>query len=796
MENLSGHYYRYLRYIQAKDDTTATPYDRCMALSYAVRAQMVDTWIDTQHRYHEENPRRIYYISTEYVFGKSLKSNIISFKLDQSVLEASENLGFSMDQLYDQEDDFELGNGFKGRQSACIQESMAALGIPGMGYGIRYDYGLFKQQIRDGMQNEVPNDWLNKGHPWEVKRPEYICKVGFSGTIANDETGRQIWTPSDFVTAVPYDFPVPGYGNKSVNTVRFWAAQAPEEFLPDYHNHKDYTRACEDRSNTGGITKYLYPDEDVRRATEMRIRQQYFLVASALRDIMRRYKQHNNDITAFHEKVCIHLDGSRTAIAIAELMRILIDEENLDWETAWDITRNSFTFTCHASSIESLEKWPVYLLEEIIPRHTFIIYEINQRHLDALRNVSVPDEEIRELSIIEEGEVKWVRLANLAFVASYVTSGYSKAQTEMLNEQLFPQFTKYVIQPARAFTAGVSFRRWLLVGNRPLTGLINDAIGDGWINNPDKLTDLERFADDQEFLDRLSDIKHQAKRYMIKHLSDSCGLVIPSDAFYDMHLQRIHPSRRQILHLMSIVAQYLKIKAGEEPLFERAHIFGGRAAPSDFLAKQIVHLVNVIADAINSDPAAKNHISVHYLPNYGISMAEYVMPACDLSEQILSVCHASSATGTVKFGINGALSVCSRNGYNLEVAEHIGEEKLFLFGADCSQVKEITEYSPWKIANENPEIAAVFSFIEQLLPSVPDGHQIYPLLSSLRDNDQHRVLLDFDDYLVAKDRIYDIYRDRNRWLSTCVRTIARSGWFSTDRLVKEYAEKAWNIKRQ
>lgn len=795
MDSITNFYYRYLRYFQTKDDSTATPYDKYMALSYAIRSQMVDKWIATQMRYHAENVRRVYFLSTEYIFGKSLKQNIINLGLEKSVSDAAENLGFSLEELYEQEDDFDLGNGAVGTTAAYFQEAMSSLRLPGMGYGLFYDYGVFRQEVRDGAQLEQPYDWLHRGHPWEIRRPEYACSVGFAGATAQNGINEgPRWTPDDQAIAVPYDFPVPGYGTDTVNTVRFWSAQAPERFLPGYLNHGDYVRACEERQQTGRITRLLLPEQNIFRASEMRIRQQYFLVSASLRDIIRRFKQHNTDITTLDRRIVIQLNGSQCAIAIPEMMRVLVDCEGVPWERAWQLTRKIFAYTSYALSTDNTENWPLYLVEEILPRHTEIIYDINQMVIDAVKaGRSVSDTAIRALSVIEEGEVKWVKMEQLGVLGSSVITGVSKAQTVALKEKLFPELAFSSSSAFLGKTNGVSFRKWLLCANGPLSGLIKEAIGDSWITDHQELVKLEEFVVDEEFLFRLGDIKHASKRRLASMLGSLCDREFTPNALLDVQCAKVHPTRRQVLHLLYILREYLRLKRGEDIGMARTHLFAGKAAPSDFLAKQVIRLIHAVAEVIDSDSAAEEKLQVLFVPDYGVSMAERIIPAADLSEQIGAANYELTGTMSAKFAINGAVTLAGRCGTNLELAECVGEDNIALFGHTRAELEALDDYRSDEFLESHEELSAVFAFLEEVLPSIDHKGTTTPLLASLRDSDSFFVLLEFDDYVAKQEKLGSLARDRLQWLAMSLRNIARIGWFSSDRLVAEYAKDVWKV---
>lgn len=793
MENLTNFYYRYLRFIQAKDDSTATPHDKYMALSYAVRSQLVEKWIETQKCYHANNPRRVYFLSMEYVFGKSLKQNIISLGLEKSAQEAAENLGFSLELLYKQEDDFDLGNPGKGGRAACFLESLSSCEVPSMGYGLNYDYALFQQEIKNGLQTEHPYDWINKCHSWHIRRPEYAHTVYLNGKIKGSKKKRS-WYPSENVVAIPYDFPVAGYNNDVVNTLRLWTAQASEEFLPDYNNHGDYIRACEEKFKSGRITNYLFPEEVIHKASEMRIKQQYFFVSATLQDIFRRHKLIDSDIVNIDKKIIIQLSGCRCAMAVPEFMRLLIDIEHIAWDDAWRITRNVFAYTSHEVTNNNFEKLPIYLLKKIIPRHAEIIDEINRWHLETVsEQVKCDDDLLQELSIVEEGEVKRVRMEPLAIIGSSCINGISHVQTNILRKQVYPQMFNTVSSKIKNVTHGISIRRWLLCANKPLTSLITQLIGDFWTSNHENIQKLEEFSDDSEILSRFEDVKHTAKRHLNSVLQESFGISFNPKSLLDVNCRRIHLCKRQLLHIFYILSQYLRIKKGEKYSIPRTHLFGGRAAPSDFLAKQVVHFIHIVMGIINNDPAVKNRMNIIFIPNFSASLGEDVVPAADLSEQISTANSEACSTSNMKFAINGAVTIASKCGSNIELIEKIGAENVVVFGRKGEELDSLKSYEPRKIIAANKGLQEIFAFIDEVLPTIPDGNLINPLLASLKDNDSYYVLLEFEEYLNRQKQVDELYKDRRAWLSMSLKNIARSGWFSSDRAIHEYSQGIWKL---
>lgn len=800
---LRDSFYRYLTNFLAKDEATATPFDRYMALAYAVRNELMKNWISTQKRYRDRNARRVYYLSTEYILGKSLFQNIMSLGIEHEMAIAAKSLGFSIDSIYEQEDDFMLGNGSEARFAACLLESLASQDYPAMAYGLRYEFGQFRQEIRKGVQIELPNDWLRKGNPWEIVRPEYAHIVQFGGecrTRAKDGFGVYEWNNTESAYAIPYDIPIVGFRNNTVNTLRLWTARASEEFLPDYQNHRDYERAYADRSKYSDITKLLFPDEDVRRATDLRMRQQYFFVSASLQDIIRRFRRDNQSLLELDKKVVIHLGGSRCALAIPELMRILVDLEKVPWEKAWEMTRNIFSYTSHAVSREDSEVWPVYKVGQLLPRHLQVIFDINQIHLDEVRKKLGSDSSlVRELSLVEEGEVKRLRFADMAVLGSFSVNGVSREQTEILRTKVFPNLSRYCGDKFSCTVNGINLRRWLLNVNRPLGLHIIKHIGDRWIRNPELLAQLENMAGDDAFLRGFEEIKKAAKSRLSRLLQSSLGITVDESMMFDIQVARIHGSKRQLLHLLYLLHCYLCVKNGKgiPGGVRRLHLFSGKASPSDFLAKQIISLITVVANRINNDPMTKNLMQLVMVPDFSISFAEIVVPAVDLSEQLSTAGQEPSGTFTMKLAVNGAVSIVSLSGATIEFAEKVGEGYIFTFGKKAGEIASMGNYRPSDLLSSDERLKAIFTFLEKdLIPATSDGHAIYPLLSTLRDTDRQFVLLDFADYCAKQELVDKLYTRHDAWLRSGVMNIARSGWFSSDRAISEYARRIWNISNE
>ncbi len=799
MEAIKESYHRYLRYFLAKDDATATPYDRYMALSYSVRSEMVDKWIATQRKYNKKNLRRVYFLSMEYLFGRCLHQNIISLDIEDHIASMASDLGFSLEEMYEQEESFDLGNGGKARLAACFQDAMASSTIPAMAYGLRYDYGLFRQTIENDGQVEKPYDWMHKGHPWEIIRPEYSCGIDFYGRVESvntaDKTLQALWKDTERVVAVPYDFPIPGYRNQTVNTLRMWSARASEEFLPDYSNHGDYLRACEDKAHSGTITRVLFPEEDVLRATELRLKQQFFLISASLKDILRRFKRDNGDLSDLQRKIVIQMSGSNCAIAVPEMMRLLVDGENVPWKKAWEITTNVFAYTSHAVSREGLESWPLYLLTQVLPRHMEIIYEINQNNLDRVREKYGNNNDfIRELSVIQEGEVKRVKLGNLAMTGSYIVNGVSASQTELLKTTVFPEFASIDPRKICAKTNGVSHRRWLLAANRPMADLIPSIVGDGWVREPSQLVQLESKANDEGVISAMLGVRNAAKKSLAETIKKLTGVAVDPAMMFDVQCKKIHQYKRQVLHVLFVLSRYLRIKNGGAVAAPRVHVFSGKAAPSDHLAKQIIRLIHIAASIVNNDPLVKDRMKVVYLPDYGVSLAEKIVPATDLSEQIATPGQEASGTGNLKFAINGSLLMASKSGTNIEIIERVGEENSFVFGRCAQELPSYSQYQPYNLISADPDLSAIFKLIETCdSKAVQGGNSIRPLLSSLMDSDRYFVLLDFHDYLKKQDEADILFNNKKQWMKRGLVNVSRCGYFSIDRTIAEYARDIWKV---
>jgi starch phosphorylase len=802
VESLKNAFLHNRRYSLAKDLYTATDYDNFMSIAMAIRDRLIERWILTQQRYHDENCKRVYYLSLEFLTGRLLGNNVINLGLVDESKRGMEELGYSLEDLYDQEIDPGLGNGGLGRLAACFLDSMATLGIPATGYGIRYDYGIFNQRIINGYQVEFPDEWLKLGNPWEFERPEFTLKVHFYGkTIKRvNKNGKFCvdWVNTRDVLAIAYDTPVPGYKNGVVNNLRLWSAKSTDEFDFEYFNTGDYIRACEDKIISENISRVLYPSDSVYKGIELRLKQEYFFTSASMQDIIRRFKMHNSDFKTFPGKVAIQLNDTHPAIAIVELMRILIDEEELDWDLAWDITVNTFAYTNHTIMPEALERWPVPLFAKLLPRHMELIYEINMRFLREVANHYPHDQNrIRRMSIIEEGPEKKVRMSHLAIVGSHSVNGVSKLHTELLKKTTFKDF--YELYPYRfnSKTNGITQRRWLLKSNPEQSSIITGNIGEKWVTDLTQLKKLEPLAEDQAFRDKWRSVKKDNKIRFAGYVKDKRGLVIDPDSMFDVQVKRIHEYKRQLLFALYLIAQYINIKNSPgKDIVPRTAVVAGKAAPGYAMAKLIIKFINNVADVINADTDVKDKLKVVFLENYGVSVAERIFPASDLSEQISTAGREASGTGNMKFMLNGAVTIGTWDGANIEIAEEVGPENIFIFGMKAHEILDLKAkgYKPREYLRKSPVLEEAMRLIRENFFSQFEAGLFKPIYDSLIWHDEYMVLADFEEYLLAQEKVSQAYRDTEGWTRKSILNAAHSGRFSSDRTVTEYAKEIWNIE--
>lgn len=801
VEAIKLSFQNHLKYTLAKDEYSATDHDRYWALATTVRDRLIEKWIQTSQAYYRENVKRVYYLSMEYLIGRAMGNNTINMRLDQNVERAMSDLGLDWDMLREVERDAGLGNGGLGRLAACYLDSMATMELPGYGYGVRYDYGIFRQEIRDGYQVEEPDNWLRNGSPWEIERPEYIFPVKLGGHVEESmEGGRLIprWVGGETVVGVPYDLPIAGYGNNTVNNLRLWTSKATEEFDMEFFNNGDYIKAYERKTLTENITKILYPNDRIEQGRELRFKQQYFFVSCSIQDILRRFKVNNTDMHVFPDKVAIQLNDTHPALAVAELMRILLDGEKMEWDAAWDITSRTFGYTNHTLMPEALEKWPVRFFQEFLPRHLSIIYEINRRFLRQVMN-KFPDDggRVARMSLIEEGPEKQVRCASLSVVASHKVNGVAQLHSELLKKHLFKDFHDLWPHKFISITNGITQRRWLLKSNPGLAELITEKIGDGWITNLDQLKQLEKFVDDEGFKQRLRSIKRENKLRLVDLIKRENKVDVNPDTLFDVQVKRLHEYKRQILNVLHIIHRYAQLK--DNPgmdVIPRTWIFAAKAAPGYAMAKLIIKLINDVAGIVNNDPEINGSMKMVFLADYRVSLAERIIPASDLSEQISTAGTEASGTGNMKFALNFALTIGTLDGANVEIREAVGPENFFLFGKTVEELDAIRgSYNPWDVYNQHTDIKRVLDYINSGFFNLDQPNLYKPIWDSLLNwGDRYFHLADFHSYLDCQAAVDRTYRNYDQWTRMGIMNIANMGRFSSDRAIQEYADKVWNIK--
>ena len=799
VEGLKEDFAWHLRYSLAKGDSRATERDEYTAFAMAVRDRLVERWISTQEEYARQNTKRVYYMSLEFLIGRLLGNNVINLKADQLCREALKEYGIDWNSLRDYESDAGLGNGGLGRLAACYIDSMSTLNLAGMGYGLRYDYGIFRQKIVNGCQVEEPDHWLKDGYPWEMARPEYAQHVHFGGHVeCRTEGGRQqwYWVPAETVQGIPYDLPIVGY-DKAVNSLRLWSAKAVDDFdLADF-DKGSYVEAVEQKVLAENLTKVLYPNDNTSQGKELRLRQQYFFVACSLRDILRRFRQTNDSWDALPDKVFIQLNDTHPTLVVPELMRILIDQEGLDWDKAWDLTRRSTGYTNHTILQEALEKWPVPMMERLLPRHLQIIYEINGRFLQEISSLYPGDiKKLQRMSLIDENGERYVRMANLCVVGTSSVNGVAELHTEILKKTLFKDFYELWPEKFHNVTNGITPRRWLLKANPSLSQLISESIGDSWITHLDDLKKLEKFANDSNFLAAMAKIKRSNKGQLANWTKKNLGIELNPDAIFDVQVKRLHEYKRQLMLAIYIVMFYNRLL--NDPKYDpvpRQFIFAAKAAPGYYMAKLIIRFIHGIAGVVNSNPKTRGKLSVAFLPDYRVSLAEKIMPASEVSEQISLAGMEASGTGNMKFMMNGALTLGTYDGANVEIHREVGDENMFLFGL---RTEDVAKLRPTYVSKDwyakDPEIKAALDMIKANVFSLLEPGLFEPILRSLLDyNDYYMLLADLRSYSEAQDRVDAAYRDAKKWNRMSLVNVARSGFFSSDRSVMEYARDIWHI---
>ena len=786
-----------------KDPITATDRDWFFTLAYVVRERLIERWMETMRRYYQHDAKRVYYLSMEFLIGRSLMNSILNLGFIDECRQACIDAGVEMDKAREMEFDAALGNGGLGRLAACFLDSMATIGLPGYGFGIRYEYGMFNQKIENGWQVEHPDNWLRYGNPWEFPRPEVLHPVKFNGRVVhyNDEHGhmRHHWVDTDEVMAMAYDTPVPGFGADTVNNLRLWSAKASRDFDLKYFNEGNYIKAVEDKNESENLSKVLYPNDTTAMGRELRLKQQYFFVSASLQDILYRFRKHHEAFDELPDKVAIQLNDTHPSIAIPELMRLLVDIHHLEWDRAWGITTRTFAYTNHTLMPEALETWPVNLFEAVLPRHLQIIYEINQRFLTGVMHRFPGDTELlKRMSIIDESHGRRVRMAHLAIVGSHHVNGVAQIHTDLMKATIFADFDHYYPGKIVNITNGITPRLWLNQANPGLALLITSRIGAGWVTDLGQLRQLAALADDPAFQAEFLAVKRANKERLARFVERKLNLVISPDSLFDVQVKRIHEYKRQLLNLLHVITLYNRIRANPGlDAVPRTVVFAGKAAPGYAMAKLTIKLINDVADIINHDPAARGLLKVAFIPNYDVTTASDIIPAADLSQQISTAGTEASGTGNMKLALNGALTIGTLDGANIEIKDEVGEDNIFIFGLTTEEVAALRArgYNPWDYYHANGELKWALEMIASGYFSPDQADRFQPIVHALtRGGDNYLLLADYVSYIGAQERVNALYRDPVQWNRRAILNVAGMGKFSSDRTIREYATQIWGAE--
>ena len=780
----------------------ATPHDYYMALAYAVRDRLLQRWMQTHEAYAKHEVKVACYLSAEFLVGPHLGTNLINLGIEDAVRDALSELGLDLDAILDEEEEPGLGNGGLGRLAACYLESLATLEMPSVGYGIRYEFGIFDQEIHDGWQVEITDKWLRSGNPWEIVRPDIACAVKFGGHVETsaDATGgqRTRWVPAQVVKGIPYDTPILGYEVSTCNTLRLWSAEACESFDFQAFNVGDYYRAVDEKIVSETISKVLYPNDDQARGKKLRLAQQYFFVSCSIQDMLRVHGLSGAPLERFADRFAIQLNDTHPSIAIAELMRILVDERGMEWERAWDVTQRACGYTNHTLLPEALETWPLPMFREMLPRHLEIIFEINRRFLDEVR-LRFPGDDARlaRMSLIDETGEKRVRMAHLACVGSHAINGVAALHTELLKTSILADF--HAMWPSRVVnkTNGVTPRRFVRLANPGLSTLVSSFIGESWVRDLDQLHGLERLAEEVDFRQRWREVKLDNKRRLAKAISARTGLEVPPEWMFDIQVKRIHEYKRQHLNVLHIITLYARLK--RNPALEispRVFVFGGKAAPGYDRAKRIIRLIHGVGEVVNADPETNGRLRVAFMPDFNVKIAHIIYPAADLSEQISTAGKEASGTGNMKFAMNGALTIGTLDGANVEIRQAVGQQNFFLFGLNAHEVEQLRRsgYRPQDYIEDNPELAEAIQLIRDGVFSRGDRDMFRPLLDDLLQRDEFFLCADYADYVQCQDSVASAWRDPEAWSRMSILNSARTGEFSSDRAIREYCKEIWGVR--
>jgi len=801
IEGLRRTFREHIFYTQGRFSSGATKNDLYMALAYTVRDQLLHRWIKTVEQLGREDLKIVSYLSAEFLLGPHLENNLINLGIYEDVRRTAEEENLDIQTVFDQEEEPGLGNGGLGRLAACYLDSLATLEIPAIGYGIRYEFGIFDQEIQDGWQVERTDKWLRFGNPWEVVRPEITYHVSFGGHTEryDDDQGRHRvrWVPHRTVKGIAYDTPILGYRVNTCNLLRLWKAEAVESFELEAFNVGDYYRAVDEKIYSENITKVLYPNDEPIQGKELRLEQQYFFVCCSLQDMLRIHGFLGNDLSQFSRHFAIQLNDTHPAIGVAELMRLLVDENDMEWEAAWEVTRKTFGYTNHTLLPEALEKWPMDLFSRLFPRHTEIIYEINRRFLDEVRKRYPGDEgRVARMSIIDEAGGRYVRMAHLASIGSHAINGVAELHTKLLKQDVLRDFYEMMPEKFSNKTNGVTLRRFVVLSNPGLCRLITGKIGEIWVKKPEALRQLEKFVDDSSFREEWRKVKLDNKKNLARLILERTGVEVNPSSIFDIQVKRLHEYKRQHLNVLYIVALYNRIK--QYPAYDmcpRTFIFGGKAAPGYFMAKRIIKLINSVAQVVNHDPDVAGRLKVVFFPDFNVKSAHFIYPAADLSEQISTAGKEASGTGNMKFSMNGALTIGTLDGANVEIREEVGAENFFLFGLTAEEVYTLQRngYQPLDYYRSNPELQGVIERISSGYFSKGDKELFKPLVDSLLFHDTYMLFADFGAYVDAQSKVDEAYRDPEHWTRMSILNVARMGKFSSDRAIREYSRDIWEV---
>lgn len=791
-----------LTFTIGKDTLTATQLDWLDSVSYAIRDRLIERWMNTMRSYYACDTKRVYYLSLEFLIGRTLLNAMLNLGIEQECCQVMKELGHDLQKLTELEPDAALGNGGLGRLAACFLDSMATMQLPGYGYGIRYEYGIFRQGIYDGYQVEHPDNWLRYGNPWEIPRPEVLFPIHFGGRVITyrDEEGdtRSHWVDTDEVMAMAFDTPIPGYDVGTVNNMRLWSAKASRDFELQYFNEGNYIKAVEDKNHSENLSRVLYPDDTTEMGRKLRLKQEYFFVSASLQDILRRHEKYHDGFDDLPHKVAIQLNDTHPAIAIAELMRYLVDIKCHDWDYAWDITRQVFAYTCHTLLPEALETWPVALFEELLPRHMQIIYDLNFHFLQNVNHCFPGDAELlKRVSIIDESGEKRIRMAHLAIIGSHKINGVAQIHSELMKDTIFKDFYRLFPDRFVNLTNGVTPRLWINQANPALSGWLSKLIDSGWLKDLRQLRKLEKYAPKKEHQEALLNIKLQNKIRLCKKVADQLNIELDPTALFDVQVKRIHEYKRQLLNILHIVTLYNRIRNNPElEVVHRVVIFAGKAAPAYSMAKLIIKLINDISVVVNNDLRMHNKLKVVFIPNYDVTNATIIIPAADLSEQISTAGTEASGTGNMKLALNGALTIGTLDGANVEMKQEVGDDNIFIFGHTVEELEHLknNNYHPYHYYEDNPLLREAIDLINSDYFCPDDPRRFKPIVDSLLYSDPYFIMADYQAYIDKQKEIETLFQDKYTWAEKAMLNIARMGFFSSDRTIQEYVEKVWGLE--